>query len=93
MELKARPAKQDYMVRSFARQLLALLLGPYPGKIDETDPPVVVVISSSGEEQVLQHAGTDNQARMALRRFEAKRQKLGDLEFCRVYGLPKRFAQ
>ena len=90
MELKARPAKQGYRRRSFARQLL---LGPHPAKIDETDAPAVVVISSSGEEQVLQHAGTDHQAQTALRRFEAERQKLGDLEFCRVYGLPERFAQ
>jgi hypothetical protein len=90
MELKARPAKPGYRRRSFMRQLL---IGPYPAKIDETDAPAVVVVSSSGEEQVLQHAGTDNQAQKALRRFEAERQKLGDPEFSRVYGLPERFAQ
>ena len=90
MELKARPAKQGYRRRSFARQLL---LGPHPAKTDDTDAPAVVVISSSGEEQVLQHAGTDNQAQTALRRLGAERQKLGDREFCRVYGLPERFAR
>jgi hypothetical protein len=87
VELRARPAKQDYLIKSFA---INLLLGA--SKIDETDAPAVVVISSSGEEHVLKHAGTDRQAQKALRRFAAKRQKLGDLEFCRVYGLPERFA-
>ena len=90
MELKTRPAKQGYARRSFAAQLLH---GPHPAKIDETDAPAVVAISSSGEEQVLQRTGTDRQAQAACRRFAAKRQKLGDLEFCRVYGLPERFAQ
>src|SRR5262249_57302479 len=47
---------------------------------------------SSREEHVLQRTSTDRQAQRALRRFEAKRQKLGDLEFCHVYGLPERFA-
>lgn len=90
MELLARPAKQGYTLKSFATQLLR---GPYPAKIDETDAPTVVVISSSGEERVLQTTGTYRQAQAALQRFEAKRQKLGDLEFARVYGLPERFAQ
>jgi hypothetical protein len=52
-----------------------------------------VFVSSSEEEQLLQHAGTDRGAQRALRRYEAERQKLGDLEFCWVYGLPERFAQ
>jgi hypothetical protein len=93
MELQARPAKQGalvYALKSFAAQLL---LGPHPAKIDETDAPAVVVINSSGEEQVLQQAGTYCQAQAAWRRFEAERKKLGDLEFCRVHGLPERFAQ
>lgn len=90
MQLLARPAKQGYTRKSFATQLLR---GPYPAKIDETDAPTVVVISSSGEERVLQTTGTYRQAQAALQRFEAKRQKLGDLEFARVYGLPERFAQ
>jgi len=42
---------------------------------------------------VLLGAGTYQQAQAARRRFEAERQKLGDLEFCRVHGLPERFAQ
>ena len=88
MELRARPAKQDYLIKSFAIQLLL----PHTSKIDETHAPAVVVISSSGEEHVLQRTGTDRQAQKALRRFEIRRQKLGDLEFCRVYGLPERFA-
>jgi len=88
VELRARPAKQDYLIKSFAIQLLL----PGASKIDETDAPAVVVISSSREEHVLQRTSTDRQARRALRRFEAKRQKLGDLEFCHVYGLPERFA-
>ncbi len=87
MELKVGAAKQGYMARSF---VLQLLLGPHQDKIDETDAPAVVVISSSGEEQLLQHAGTGRQAQRALRRLEADRQKLGDLEFCRTYGLPER---
>lgn len=90
VELQIRPAKPGYRVKSFAAQLL---LGPHPAKIDETDAPAVVVISSSREEQVLQRTGTDRQAQAALRRFEAKRQKLGDQEFCRVYEIPERFAQ
>jgi hypothetical protein len=90
VELQIRPAKPGYRLKSFAAQLL---LGPHPAKIDETDAPAVVVISSSGEEQVLQRTGTDRQAQAALRRFEAKRQKLGDLEYCRVYGIPERFAE
>ena len=90
MELKARPAKQGYTRRSFAVQLLR---GPHPAKIDETDAPAVVVIGSSGVEQVLQRTGTDRQAQAACRRLEVKRQELGDLEFCRVYGVPERFAQ
>lgn len=89
MELKARPAKQGYTLKSLAIQLL----GPGPAKIDETDAPAVVVISSSGEERALQTTGTDRQAQAALPRFEAKRQDLGDLEFCRVYGLPERLAR
>jgi len=90
MELKVRPAKQGYARRSFAVQLLR---GPHPAEIDEADAPAVVVIGSSGEERVLQRTGTDRQAQAACRRFEVKRQKLGDLEFCRVYGVPERFAQ
>ena len=92
MELTTRPARRgtlSYSLRSLAAQLL---LGPGPAKIDETDAPAVVVISFSGEERVLQRTGTDRQAQAALRRFEAQRQNLGDLEFCRIYGLPERFA-
>jgi hypothetical protein len=88
VELRARPAKQDYLIKSFAIQLLL----PITSKIDETDAPAVLVISSSGEEHVLQRTSTDRQAQRALGRYEAKRQKLGDLKFCRVYGLPERFA-
>lgn len=93
MELLARPARQGtgaYWLKSLARQLL---LGGPPDKFDEAEAPAVVVISSSGEERVLQRTGTYHQAQAALRRLEAKRQKLGDLEFCRVYGLPERFAR
>src|SRR5215470_4419603 len=90
MELRARPAKQGYTLKSFAVQLLC---SPHPAKIDEIEAPAVVVISSSGEERVLQTTGTYHQAQAALRRFEAKKQNLGDLEFARVYGLPERFAQ
>lgn len=93
MELKARPAKQGtpaYILKSLAIQLLH---GPGPAKIDETAAPTVVVISSSGEERVLQHTGTYHQAQAANRRLDAERQKLGDLEFCRLHGLPERFAQ
>lgn len=89
MELKARPAKPGYARKSLVRQLLA----PGPAKIDETESPAVIVISSSGEEKVLQTTGSDRQAQAALRRFEAKRHDLGDLEFCRIYGLPERLAQ
>ena len=90
MELQARAGKQGYTLKSFATQLL---LGPHPAKVDETDAPTVVVISSSGEERVLQTTSTYRQAQAVLQRFEAKRQKLGDLEFARIYGLPERFAQ
>ena len=92
MELKARPAKQGttaYILKSLAIQLL----NPGPAKIDETSSPAVVMISPSGEERVIQQTGTYHQAQSACRRFEAERQKLGDLEFCRFHGLPERFAQ
>ncbi len=89
---KARPAKQGTLVYTLKSLGVQLLHGPHPAKIDETDAPAVVVISPSGEEQVLQRTGTYHQAQAALRRFEAERQKLGDLEFCRVHGLPERFA-
>ena len=89
MELQARPAKQGYALKSFVVELL----GSPPGKIDETDAPAVIVISSAGEQQMLQRTGTYRQAQAALRRFEAERHKIGDVEFARVYGLPERFAQ
>ncbi len=93
MELKTRPAKQGTLVYTLKSLAVQLLRGPHPAKIDETDAPAVVVISSSGEERVLQRTGTYHQAQAACQRFEAKRQNLGDLEFCRVYGLPERFAR
>lgn len=93
MDLKARPAKEERTLGYWLKSSAAELLGSRPGKIDETDAPAVVVISSSGEQQMLQRTGTYRQAQAALRRFEAKRQELGDLEFCRAYGLPERFAQ
>jgi hypothetical protein len=92
MELKARPAKQGTSAY-FLKSLVLDLLGGNPAKTDETDSPAVVVISSSGKERVIQHTGTYHQAQAACRRFEAERQKLGDLEFCRLHGLPERFAQ
>lgn len=99
MELKARPAKDGrtfgYWLRSLSIQLIHLVAEDMgaPSKIDETDTPAVLVISSSGEERALQRTGTHRQAQAACRRFEAERQKLGDVEFCRVHGLPERFAR
>lgn len=92
MELKARPAKEGRTLGYWLKSFAAELLGSRPGKIDETDAPAVLVISSSGEEQMLQRTGTYRQAQAACRRFEAERQNMGDLEFCRVHGLPERFA-
>ncbi len=93
MELKVRPAKHGTLAYTLKSLAVQLWLGGGPAKIDQTDAPAVIVISSSGEERVLQRTGTDHQAQAAYRRFEANRQSLGDLEFCRLYGLPERFAQ
>ena len=93
MERKARPAKEGRTLGYWLKSCAAELLGSRPGKIDETDAPAVVVISSSGEERMLQRTGTHHQAQAACRRFEVERQNLGDLEFCRLHGLPERFAQ
>jgi hypothetical protein len=99
MELKARPAKEGrtlgYWLRSLSLQLIHVAAADIgsPSKIDETDAPAVLVISSSGEERTLQRTGTYHQAQAACRHFEAERQNLGDLGLCRVHGLPERFAQ
>ena len=92
MEIVARPARNGtlaYWVKSLAGGLLA----EAPEKIDETDAPAVVVISSSGEERVLQRPGTFRQAQAACRRFETERREIGDAAFCQSHGLPERLAE
>ena len=94
MELVARPAKNGilaYWVRSFAEGF-----SPRPQKaLDaaEAYAPAVVLVSSSGEEWVLQTTGSYRQAQAACRRFEAKRQAIGDVALCREVGAPDRIAE
>jgi hypothetical protein len=92
MELVARPARDGlltYWVRSLAEELV-----PVKRLRDsETYAPTVVVVSSSGEEWVLQRPGTYRQAQAACRRFEGERQSIGDVAFCRAHGVPGRLAE
>lgn len=93
MELVARPARAGlpaYWVRSMADALLGV--GPGRGK-SETYAPAVVLISSSGEEWVLQRPGSYRQAQAACTRFEKQRQAIGDAAFCRALGVPDRLAK
>jgi len=90
MELVARPARDGiltYWVRSLAEEFLPIK------RLSETYAPAVVLVSSSGEEWVLQRPGSYRQAQAACRRFEGERQAIGDVAFCRAYGVPDRLAE
>lgn len=93
MELVARPAREGiltYWLRSLAEELVST---KPPERVGETYAPAVVLVSSSGEEWVLQRPGTYRQARAACRRFERERQAIGDLAFCQAHGVPDRLAK
>jgi hypothetical protein len=90
MEVAARPARSGvlvYWVRSLAQELLLTK------QTSEAYAPAVVLVSSSGEEWVLQRPGSYRQAQAACKRFDTERQVVGDRAFCRTHGAPERFAE
>jgi hypothetical protein len=90
VRVTARPGRHG-TVAYWVRSLIAGESGP-ASRVDNIYAPAVVVVSSAGEEYVLQHTGTYRQAKAAYRRLETDRCRLGDAAFCQRYGLPGRFA-
>jgi hypothetical protein len=88
MELIARRPRGG-TVGYWLKSLFGSLLSPGISPAEDRDAAVVVARTRSGREHLLQRTGTYGQAMRARNRFQRELDALGEMEFCRRYGLPE----